>query len=132
MKTSGGYIFFAELADGIARGYHYSIQQKLLIAALAGAARGESRPRLSGGAIIRSVRFENPESRVALERTAGAAVPHAGSHGPAPASLLRLHVFHWFSRLPQFNRISLWILQPGKPAIGIGLRIDLDCDSRSL
>jgi hypothetical protein len=39
MGISAGYIFSVGLANGIARGYHYSIQQKLLIgAALTGAA----------------------------------------------------------------------------------------------
>ncbi len=39
MGISAGYIFSIGLANGIARGYHYPIQQKLLIgAALTGAA----------------------------------------------------------------------------------------------
>lgn len=39
MGISAGYIFYVGLANGIASGYHYPIQQKLLIgAALTGAA----------------------------------------------------------------------------------------------
>src|ERR1700728_4244457 len=35
-------------------------------------------------------------------------------------------------RLPQFDRISLRVMQAGEPAVGISLRVNLDLDSRSL
>ncbi len=38
----------------------------------------------------------------------------------------------WNLRLPQFDRIPLRVMQAGEPAVGIGLRVNLDRDSRSL
>jgi len=38
----------------------------------------------------------------------------------------------WTRRLPQFDRISLRVMQVSKPAVGIRLRVNLDRDSRSL
>jgi hypothetical protein len=35
-------------------------------------------------------------------------------------------------RLPQFDRIPLWVMQAGEPAVGIRLRVNLDRDSGSL
>src|SRR5580765_7662309 len=37
----------------------------------------------------------------------------------------------WLGRLPQFDRISLGVVQPRKPADGIGLWVNLDRDSCS-
>ena len=38
----------------------------------------------------------------------------------------------WLCGLPQFDRISLRVMQAGEPAVGIRLLVNLDLDSRSL
>ena len=38
----------------------------------------------------------------------------------------------WNLRLPQFDRISLRVVQASEPAVGIRLRVNVDRDSRSL
>ncbi len=38
----------------------------------------------------------------------------------------------WLCRLPQFDRISLRVMQAGEPAVGIRLRVNLDLDSCGL
>src|SRR6267142_3516585 len=38
----------------------------------------------------------------------------------------------WLCRLPQFDRISLRVMQAGEPAVGIRLRVHLDLDSSGL
>src|ERR1700730_15437893 len=48
----------------------------------------------------------------------------------SPELLCNLAFGVWNLRLPQFDRISLRVMQAGKPAVGIRLRVNLDLDSR--
>jgi hypothetical protein len=49
-----------------------------------------------------------------------------------PKLLCNLAFGAWTLWLPQFDRISLRVMQASEPAVGIRLRVNLDLDSRSL
>jgi hypothetical protein len=55
-----------------------------------------------------------------------------GKFRNSPDRLCNLAFSIWNLRLPQFDRIPLRVMQVGEPAVGIGLRVNLDRDSRSL
>ena len=50
----------------------------------------------------------------------------------SPELLSKLVWSVWLCRLPQFDRIPLRVMKAGESAVGIRLRVNLDCDSRSL
>ena len=50
----------------------------------------------------------------------------------SPELLCNLAFGIWTLWLPQFDRISLRVMQASEPAVGIRLRVNLDRDSRSL
>ena len=50
----------------------------------------------------------------------------------SPELLCNLAFGVWNLRLPQFDRISLRVMQAGEPTVGMGLRVNLDRDSRTL
>ena len=78
------------------------------------------------------------ETRTSVCRQAGsnsvtfasAATLENSRNSPEPLCNLAFSV--WNLGLPQFDRISLRVMQAGKPAVGIRLRVNLDRDSRSL